>query len=422
MSVDQTTKSFRALYVLYRYPQLSQTFVTNEICCLRQMGADVDVISIEHGDPRHVKAEWAGQSRSLERPAIHRAIRDHLWFAARHWPGYRDYLRAVARLRDHWRLALVQLPTEARRLLSEDPPEWCHTHFAWSTASIAVYLARLQNVPASITLHAKDIYVADRRHLGAQLAHFDRIVTVCNYNVGFINGLGMITSRASDVEVVPCGVAVPDDAHPTLAQQAIDVISVGRLVEKKGFDTLIRAMALVRGGRPNLSVVIVGEGPERPALEVLISELGLEQNVTLAGEMIHEDTLDLMSRSKVFCLAAQRARDGDCDALPVVLREAMARAIAVVSTRIAGIPETVDEEVGWLVKPRSPQELANAIASALADDSERIMRGRAGRDRVLKRWTIEAQTAGMLGIFGRGDLCCAAASLPVGAVKGQGPV
>ena len=384
------------LYVLYRYPQLSQTFVTNEIYRLRQLGSEVDVISVEQSDENLVNADWAGAFRSLSRPALRDALRDHLWFALRHWQRYRDFLGAVARLHDHWSLALRRLPTEARGLLGPTGPEWCHTHFAWSTASVAVYLARLLGVPVSITLHAKDIYVADRRHLRTQLAHFDRIVTVCNYNVGFLAGLGVIPERAGDVVVVPCGVAVPDEPS---TDTTVEVISVGRLVEKKGFDTLIRALALVRDRRPDIRAVIVGEGPERESLAALIAALGLQRNVTLAGPLMHEQTLELISASKLFCLAAQRAPDGDCDALPVVLREAMARAIPVVSTRVAGIPETIDAEVGWLVEPRSRRALAQAITSALSDEAERIKRGRAARARVLQRWTIEAQAAGMLRVF-----------------------
>jgi glycosyltransferase involved in cell wall biosynthesis len=228
---------------------------------------------------------------------------------------------------------------------------------------------------------------------------FDRVVTVCSYNVGFLAGLGVTPARTGDVAVVPCGVDVPDEAQAVCAEERIELVSVGRLVEKKGFDTLIRAIALVRPAFPDVRAVIVGEGPEHSALAGLIAELELERNVTLAGALSHEDTLNLISACELFCLAAQPAPDGDCDALPVVLREAMARATAVVSTRVAGIPETVDEQVGWLVVPRSPEPLAGAITHALSDETERRKRGRAGRERVLARWTIERQLAGMLAVL-----------------------
>jgi glycosyltransferase involved in cell wall biosynthesis len=400
-SNDMTVRPSAQLYVLFKYPELSQTFVTNEIHGLRQVGVDVDVISLEPGDDRHVNSDWAGPWRRLRRPRLRRACWDHVWFALRHPASYRAYLVAVARLRDHWRVALLRLPSEARRLRSTGRPGWCHTHFAWHNASVVVYLALLLDVPVSITVHARDIYVANRRHLRAQLGHFDRIVTVCNFNVGVLNALGVKPSHA--VAVVPCGVDVPPEAHNGSAPQWVELVSVGRLVEKKGFDTLVRAIALVREVLPRVHVVIVGEGPERARLAQLIAGFGLEHNVTLAGALTHEQTLQLISGAKVFCLAAQRARDGDSDALPVVLREAMARGTAVVSTRVAGIPETIDEEVGWLVDPESPRQLADAVIEALRDDAERIERGRSARARVVRYWTIESQIAGMLRVFGRGD-------------------
>ena len=401
MPEQVTSGTISLLYVLFQYPMLSQTFVRNEVHGLRALGAAVDVISLEHGDSVHIDRGWAGDFRLLGRPRLRRAILDHIWFALRHPRSYRRYLFAVARLRDYWRLALRRLPTEARRLRSAGRPHACHTHFAWDTASPAAYLSRLLDVPASVTVHANDIYVANVAAVRARLDHFDRVVTVCNFNVGLLNGIGVSTIGAGDVDVVPCGVEVPAQSAGDPAAVGADLVSVGRLVEKKGFDSLIRAMALVRERIPDVRATIVGEGPERDRLTSLIAELGLERNITLAGARSHDVTLELIDGAKVFCLACQRARNGDCDALPVVIREAMARAVPVISTCVAGIPETIDEEVGWLVDPYAPAQLADAVLAALGDDAERVRRGRAGRARVIRRWTVEDQAVGILKVFQR---------------------
>jgi glycosyltransferase involved in cell wall biosynthesis len=305
-------------------------------------------------------------------------------------------------LRDHWRLALQRLPTEARRLRHRDDPGGCHTHFAWPAASVAAYLARLLGVKASITVHANDIYVGNVRRLRARLNLFDRVVTVCNFNVGLLSGLGVTSIGAGDVDVVPCGVEVPAEVATSAAPQ-VDLISVARLIEKKGFDTLVRAIAIVRTRVPDVTVTIVGDGPERDSLEELVASLGLGRNVTLIGALNHDAALELMTGAKLFCLASRRAGDGDCDAVPVVIREAMARGLPVISTRIAGIPETVDGDVGWLVDPGSPEQLAEAITTALLDERQRGQRGRAGRARVLAHWTVEAQANEILAAFNRRD-------------------
>ncbi len=357
------------------------------------------MISLERGDTANIDPAWAGDFRHLPRPSTRRAVLDHLWCGARHPASYLRYLRALVRLREQWRFGLVRLPTEARRLRAQ-APQGCHTHFAWETASIASYLARLLGVPATVTVHANDIYVGNGRRLRLRLSHFDRVVTVCNYNVGLLSGMGIARVGDGGVDVVPCGVAVPE-APDLQAERTLDVVSVGRLVEKKGFDTFIRAMALVHDRLPEVRALIVGDGPECSALVGLVHELGLEGNVTLVGAQSHEQTLQLIEGAKLFCLASQRAHNGDCDAVPVAIREAMARAIPVISTRVAGIPETVDEEVGWIVDPASPGQLAAAISDALSDEQERRVRGRAARARVLRRWTLDAQVAGMLQVFNR---------------------
>jgi colanic acid/amylovoran biosynthesis glycosyltransferase len=184
-------------------------------------------------------------------------------------------------------------------------------------------------------------------------------------------------------------------------------------------------MSVVRGAFPDVRLRIIGEGPERETLERLIEALGVQQNVVLAGAMEHDDALAEIASAQVFCLAAQRASDGDSDALPVVLREAMARGVPVISTRVAGIPETIDHHVGWLVDPRSPEELAAALETALADPDERSRRGLAGQERVRARWTVDTQVAGMLAVFGGGPLGSGegrASVQPVGVAHNHSPV
>ena len=401
MSDQVTGGTISLLYVLFQYPMLSQTFVRNEVHGLRELGATVDVLSVEPGHGVHIDADWAGQFRLLGRPRLSRAIRDHSWFAIRRPRSYGRYLLAVARLRDQWRLALKRLPTEARRLCSGRTPQACHTHFAWDTATPAVYLSRLLNIPASVTVHANDIYVADQRSLRARLEHFDRVVTVCNFNIGLLNGMGVSSIGDGGVEMVPCGWRSRLGTPGVQRRPRVPRSSRSDAWSKKGFDCLIRALAPVRERFPNIQAVIVGDGPERAALTRLIADLELENNVTLAGARSHQATLELIETAKLFCLACRRDRRGDCDALPVVIREAMARAVPVVCTRVAGIPETIDEEVGWLVDPDAPAQLAGALTAALGDEDELVRRGRAGRARVLRRWTIEDQAAGILRVFER---------------------
>jgi colanic acid/amylovoran biosynthesis glycosyltransferase len=386
----------RVLYVLFRYPQVSQTFVRDEIAALRARGAQVTVLSLEPGDPAEaVGAEWPGAFEQLERPSSRRALADHLWLLRRHPRRHLAFLARVAFRRDHWRMALARTPSAARRLL-DDPPQHCHTHFAWTTATVAGHFAVLLGVPLSITVHAKDIYTVDPPVLRRRLAPFRDIVTVCHYNVGFLTGAGVVRTGDSRVRMIPCGVEVPEQA--TVAPRT-DVLAVGRLVEKKGFDTLIEAAAVVARSRPDLSVCLVGDGPERERLEALARRLGIDSRVTFLGAQAHAETLERMLDARVLCLPARRASDGDTDAMPVVLREAMVRGVPVIASRLTGIPENVGDEAGWLVEPGSVRDLIAALNEALDDEDGRARRGRQARERVRRSATLERQAEELAGMF-----------------------
>lgn len=126
---------------------------------------------------------------------------------------------------------------------------------------------------------------------------------------------------------------------------------------------LLRALATVAHQWDRLT--IVGDGPERSRLETLCRELGLDGHVHFAGALPHAETLARIGQARMFCLPARPAWDGDSDAMPVVIREAMARGVPVVASRLAGIPESVDEQVGWLVEPGSATSPAAALRAAL---------------------------------------------------------
>lgn len=383
--------------MLYRFPQVSQTFVRDEVWGLRSRGLEVDVIGLDAGDPA-VDEAWAGPHRRLMRPSLAGAVGAHAWFAFRYPRRYLRYLAALARLRDRWRMGLFRAPAEARLILSRCNVSRCHTHFAWTTAAVAVYLAELLGVPVSITVHAKDIYTAKPKWLAARLRRFDDVLTVCQYNVGYLAGRRATPFGDPRVQVVPCCVELPSRTN---TERDTDVVAVGRFIPKKGLDTLLEAAASLLDTYPTLTVRLVGDGPERQALEELATRLGLRGNVRFTGALPHKDTLEEISRARVFCLPARPAEDGDSDAMPVVLREAMAREVPVIATRLAGIPESVDSEVGWLVAPNAPGQVADALREALSDPDRRVKRGRAARDRVARYWTPEVQASILEEVFAR---------------------
>lgn len=372
------------VYALTKFHQPSQTFVDLEIAELRRRGVDVRVVSVERGqEPRpdavylcdHV-ADWSA----------------HVSWMLRHPVRYARFVARVVRLhremgdrpeRVPWRC----VPAAARDL-DLATADAVHAHFGWSGAALAALLGALLDAPWSMTLHAKDIF-AKPRYLARKLAMADAVVTVCDYNRRWMVDEGLTTR---EMAVITCGV---ESAAPGPSNREYDVVAVGRFIPKKGFDTLLRAVAALEadGG---VSVEIVGEGPEEAALRRLAGDLGVTDRVHFRGGLPHHETLDLISRAKVFCLPCRVAADGDRDAMPTVIIEAMLRATPVVTSRVGGIPEMVDDTVGRLTDPDDVDATAAALRELLADVDLTQRLGASARRRAQSRFSVEGQAGRLL--------------------------
>jgi glycosyltransferase involved in cell wall biosynthesis len=160
------------------------------------------------------------------------------------------------------------------------------------------------------------------------------------------------------------------------------------MVDKKGFDVLVEAVALLRDGSTDVELVLAGEdGPAAAEVDALIEQRGLRSVARRRGPLDQAGLLELVAGSSVFALACRVAADGDRDGIPNVLVEAMAAGVAVVSTTVSGIPELVtDGADGLLVEPDDPGALAAALRRLAVDDDLRSRLGAAGRRTVADRF------------------------------------
>ena len=394
---DMLAPPLHVLYVLYRYPQLSQTFVRDEIWALRGAGIRVDVLSLDDPGEDRPDDGWAGPHEQVARPSTLRAAADLAWWMRHRPSACVKFLKLAMSERSRCRYLLLRVPSAARRA-QHLRADHLHTHFAWDTATVASAFAELLGVTSSITLHAKDVYAQRPSIVRRRLRAFSDVITVCHFNTGFMEGASMLDARARTVRVVPCGVASPPATASNPAVRG-DVVAVGRLVEKKGFDVLLYALASLGDVAVDIRTVIVGDGPLRGELEALRDALGLRSRVTFTGALPHHETLAHIGAGQVFCLPAKPAPDGDSDAMPVVIREAMVRGVPVIASRLAGIPESVDPTVGWLIEPDSVTSLTEALRSALTDAPGRRRRGSRARGRAEERWTFEQQATSLVGVF-----------------------
>ena len=240
-----------------------------------------------------------------------------------------------------------------------------HVHFALNAATLALVVERLTGVPFSFTVHANGIF-ADQVILKEKIEAARFIVAISEYNKRFLIEYAGDPTLAEKIHVIHSGIPSADfslDARAIRPSAASPLIlSVGRLVEKKGFPYLIRACKRLREQGYRVRCVIAGSGPQEEALRHLIHDLGMDDWIELPGWTDQIGVKDYLKRATIFALPCVVAADGDRDGIPAVLMEAMAMAIPCVSTALSGIPELIEDgRSGLLVSEKDQVALADAL-------------------------------------------------------------
>lgn len=380
--------------MLLRYPVLSETFISDEIEALTKAGHAVMTVSLEGGGAADIDlAARRARSAWTACRVISLALRGPIRTAR---------ALAVQGLSVGLRLKALAAAEEARR----HGVDTVHAHFAYRNADAAQIIGAALGTGHSVTTHAHDIFV-ENRHLARRLRAARKVVTVCRYNADHLTAkYPYVTEK---LNVIPCSTRVDpdgpaDDTGAVSANSNVStvptVLSVGRLVEKKGFDDLIVAAARMSTG---CRIVIIGDGPLRESLNALIQSEGVSDRVVMIGALNHRETLAWFRRADVFCLACKVARDADRDSMPVVVKEAMAAALPVVATDEVGIPEMLlDGETGILVPPSHPSALAAALDELVGDPVRRTAMGLAGRKIVEDRFDLRVQAEMVAHVIGSG--------------------
>lgn len=263
-----------------------------------------------------------------------------------------------------------------------------HAHFAHTATTVAMHAAGLTGLPFSFTAHAKDIYRIDMNPgdlLRRKMAAARFIVTCTEANRTHLIAQGGDPGRihriyhGADLTLFR---TVPADVGK--AEGPALILSVGRFVEKKGFPDLVEAIRRLReAGIACRALIVGGLTPHAEMVRARIHEAGLDEIVTLQHAVPQEELRTIYQRSSLFVLPCVITDDGDRDGIPNVLVEALAMGVPVVSTRISGIPELVEDGVtGRLVAPGDPAALAQAMRDLLENPAERRRLAEAGRARV----------------------------------------
>lgn len=389
----------RIAYLLKKFPRLSETFILNELLGLEQHGLDLRVFSRRTPDdePRHPEL---ARLRAEVELLPQRADLDPWAELFVHAPEPTQLLGELGPLVErarHWGHPRVsKLLGEAlwlKRRCAELGVQHLHVHFATDSAVTALLLRLLGGPSYSLTAHAKDIYreTVDASMLSRIVEHSAFSVTVCDANVRAMADK-LDEAARPNLRRLYNGIHL-DAFEADRKRDPAHVLAVGRLVEKKGFDVLVDALAVLAERGVEFHASLVGDGDEREALSRQVADAGLADRVRLLGPRPQDEVRALLARSTVFCLPCVVGRDGNRDALPTVLVEALAAGLPCISTPVTGVPEILDHgRAGVIVRERDVLGTADALQRLLDDADERARLARAGRVRAAQEFDVRETT------------------------------
>ena len=403
----------RIQLVLKGYPRLSETFIAQEILELERAGLAIDIVSLRHPTDQHTHP-------------VHREISAPVFYLPEYL--HQEPLRVLAGLftglfrggfwkclnvfcRDLMRdftVNRVRRFGQALVLARERGREasFFYAHFLHTPCSVTRYAALISDKRFAISAHAKDIWTIPDWEIVEKLEACEWLVTCTRSGA---EHLAELSPDPSKVHLVYHGIDLsrfplktqktkkkPDGAN---AKQPVAILTVGRAVAKKGIDTLLHALARLPDGF-HWRWTHIGGGPLKGELEALAKSLKLDDRCEFQGALPQETVLETYRKSDLFVLPSRIDETGDRDGLPNVVVEAQSQGLAIVSTRISGIPELISEgENGLLVEPDDVEALAEAILALGRDPELRAAMGRRGAKRVQEQFSHKASIGRLIALL-----------------------
>jgi glycosyltransferase involved in cell wall biosynthesis len=406
------TQRRKIVVVLKGYPRLSETFIAQELLGLEKAGFELALVALRR--PTDKKRHPVHDEISAPVHYLPEYLHEEPLRVARAFvkclPKLGFWRALPAFISDLWR---DQTRNRVRRfgqamVLSAEWPdggEWLHAHFIHTPASVARYAGMISGTPWTCSAHAKDIWTSPDWELQGKLASTRWTVT-CTHT-GYEH-LRHLSGGKPHVHLSYHGLDLSrfgkfDNERPPLdgsqPETPVTVLSVGRAVEKKGYDLLLRALSLLPKDL-HWRFEHAGGGEQLKKLQALAAELGISDKVTWHGSLSQDEILQHYRSSDIFALACRITADGDRDGLPNVLVEASSQGLVCISTDISGVPELlVDGENGFVVPAECPQALSRALEQAIRDPALRQRLGAAAEKTVRSEFDYHVSIRQLTGLF-----------------------
>lgn len=402
------------VYVMSRFPKLTETFVLYEMEALKKLGVQITVmpLRLEKESARHPEAaEW--MKTVFFAPWSLQMLWTNLKWLVRHPVRYLGTLvRALYATFGSIKFlggVIAYYPRAvcyADRIRALDV-QHLHAHFASHPAMAAWIIHRLCGVPYSFTAHGTDLHV-DQHMLKEKARDAAFAVTVSEYNRTFIaDTCGPET--AERFTVLHCGtdpdIFIPPEA-PSTVDRRFSILCVASFRDVKGHPILLEACAELKRRGISFCCRLVGYGPREDEIRRKIKTLGLTEEVRIEGPQPRPQVLEMLGESDVVALTSIQVRSGSREGIPVSLMEGMACGLPVVASRISGIPELVEDgETGLLFEPGNALEAADALERLAADPMLRAQMGERAREQILESFHLR-DNAGNLAARIQAHLIC----------------
>lgn len=390
-------------YMTNIYPVTSATFIRREIAALETLDAHVTRFAIRRWGEAFVDPEdQAEQDRTrylLSGRAgamlgdLAREIIGNPKGVARALPAWWQMLRRAGGLVRHMAY-LAEAASLKRQSVAEDL-QHIHAHYSTNTAAVALLAHRMGGPGYSFTTHgpdelvdvgpsALDLKLREAR-FGVAISHY------CKTRLALAGGQEVWDK----LHIIRCGLPLEEftPSHAPIADDA-PFICVGRLCPQKAQVLIAQAVAKLAPTRPNLRVIFIGDGEARDAVEAIVAKHDLEGHITLMGWQKNAQVRQQLAQARALLLPSF------AEGLPVAIMEAMALGRPVISTYIAGIPELVDQEVGWIIPAGSAEHIAQALEAALDTPSDQLIKmGQVGRERVDSHHNVMCNAKALLSLI-----------------------
>lgn len=372
-------------YILKGYPRISETFISNEILLLEQLGFKIVLFPM-----RHPREDFCHDSVKQIQAEIHylptEMLRNFLQLIV---PNFLLAIRQPRRFFNAFAIALKRFSRTRKtatfkhlfqagfmvnnHLLKATEITHLHGHFAHSPTSVTMFASLLSGIPFSFTAHAKDIYTSNQKQLREKIAKAQFVVTCTRYNANYLKEIA--GPLATPIHCIYHGIDTTlfqsQGARPNCTPP-YNLLTIARITEKKGLPTIYRALAKLQGDGVNFSHVLIGDGDDRETILSLIKELGLEGKCIWLGTKTHKEVLHQFRKSDLFLLGCKIAKNGDRDGIPNVLVESLAMGVPALATNVSAIPELIhNKTTGLIVPPGDSTAMAEGIMQLLTDSSLR---------------------------------------------------